>query len=513
MPTATRVLSRFQDLDDVTWTPPVDGAIPYYDQATGKMKTGGVRANAAQLIPGDGAAATPAVVGSTDLTSGIYFGLNAVNVSVGGALKAAFSASALTMSMPLAMGGNAIIGDAAVGGSLTLQSTSGIGTTDFIRFLVGSNGGTEAIRIIDSGYVGIGVAAPNEQLEIAGNLRLPVTTATTGIIKAGSTVFLHTYGTSNVFLGPRAGNFTLTGTSLLGIGADALGSVTSGGTNTAIGGNALTSLTSGSNNTAIGQAALYGLISVDSATAVGTSALRVSTGGLNTAIGHNALAQTSTGTENVSVGYLAGYANTSGAQNTFLGAQSGNVGSSANLTNATAIGYGAIVTASNAVILGNGANVGIGTSAPGAKLDITDAANTIGIRLTGYSLTGSSALPMVTQAGTLNTFGANFDVWKLAVTDTAHGAGVNALGIYGGAAGATALMTLDLTGALILASVAAALLFKTTTALITAVDGVGIAAFTLNMIGSTGGPTVAAQNGWEKGQDSAGNTIWRPIWK
>lgn len=55
--------------------------------------------------------------------------------------------------------------------------------------------------------------------------------------------------------------------------------------------------------------------------------------------------------------------------------------------------------------------------------------------------------------------------------------------------------------------------FKTSTALVTAVDGGSTAAFTANMVGSTGGPTTAAQNGWVKMQDSGGATIWVPVWK
>lgn len=54
---------------------------------------------------------------------------------------------------------------------------------------------------------------------------------------------------------------------------------------------------------------------------------------------------------------------------------------------------------------------------------------------------------------------------------------------------------------------------KTTTPLITATNGSAIALFTLNMIGSTGGPATAAQNGWLKMLDSAGATIWVPVWK
>lgn len=55
--------------------------------------------------------------------------------------------------------------------------------------------------------------------------------------------------------------------------------------------------------------------------------------------------------------------------------------------------------------------------------------------------------------------------------------------------------------------------FKTSTALVTATDGSNTAAFTANMVASTGGPTTAAQNGWLKMQDSTGATVWVPVWK
>jgi hypothetical protein len=76
-----------------------------------------------------------------------------------------------------------------------------------------------------------------------------------------------------------------------------------------------------------------------------------------------------TGSNNTAMGYIAGYNNTTGTYNTFLGAYAGYT-STGTLTNATAIGYNTQVTQSNSVILGNGANVGIGTTAPTVKLDV-----------------------------------------------------------------------------------------------------------------------------------------------
>lgn len=57
-----------------------------------------------------------------------------------------------------------------------------------------------------------------------------------------------------------------------------------------------------------------------------------------------------------------------------------------------------------------------------------------------------------------------------------------------------------------------AAVFKTTTALITA-TGASTPTFGTNFIGGTGGPTVAAQNGWMKLKDSSGATVWMPVWK
>ena len=67
-------------------------------------------------------------------------------------------------------------------------------------------------------------------------------------------------------------------------------------------------------------------------------------------------------------------ANTTGSNNTFIGYQAG-PGTATQLTNATALGANALVSASNALVLGgtgaNAVNVGIGTADPQAVLDIT----------------------------------------------------------------------------------------------------------------------------------------------
>jgi hypothetical protein len=109
---------------------------------------------------------------------------------------------------------------------------------------------------------------------------------------------------------------------------------------------------------------------------IGFDALYQDTGGNNTALGAGTLVNSTTGSYNVAVGNNAGGTNDSsnitGSANLALGAFAGF--STGNLTNATAIGSGAVVSESNALVLGTiGTNVGIGTTAPGHLLDVAGA--------------------------------------------------------------------------------------------------------------------------------------------
>ena len=75
------------------------------------------------------------------------------------------------------------------------------------------------------------------------------------------------------------------------------------------------------------------------------------------------------------------------------------------MTNATAIGARARVSQSNSVILGNNANVGIGNSAPTAKLHLNSgAANQSGLRL--ENLTSSSPAAALNQTKFLTVDGS-----------------------------------------------------------------------------------------------------------
>ncbi len=245
-----------------------------------------------------------------------------------------------------------------------------------VNYFNGTSWSTK-MAFLPSGNVGIGVIAPAERLEIAGNFRLPATTAPggvpAGVIFSGANRFIHNFGTANFFAGVNAGNFTMTGMRNTAVGPGALASNTTGNSNTAMGVNALLGNTGGLNNTAVGDTALQNNTGGTNNTALGYFALGNNTAGFNsTAVGSSALLSNVTGVRNTAVGYRALYSNTTN-DNTAVGCQalevntdgSGNtaLGTTAlahntRASNNTAVGFEALW----ANITGN-SNTAVGTDA------------------------------------------------------------------------------------------------------------------------------------------------------
>ena len=232
-------------------------------------------------------------------------------------------------------------------------------------------GGLSASAFQPAGaYASLGANTFTATQTINADISLPATTSdsTQGVISIGAP-FLHNYGPSgsgNIFLGLQAGNFSTTGTSDTAVGYQALQKNISGSENTANGSQALAANLTGQSNTATGYAALAANNAGSSNTADGYQALTLNnTGGSNTAIGYSALNNNTMGSYNTAGGYYALLNNGTGSYNTALGFLAGPDSSNPNLTNATALGANAVVSASNTLVLGSTSTVtqvGLGVS-------------------------------------------------------------------------------------------------------------------------------------------------------
>ena len=273
-----------------------------------------------------------------------------------------------------------------------VKNATGKGTTDYVPLWLSTTKLGNSNIFQSPAGVGIGTTAPAATLDVNGAVN-----AATGYNLGGLPFAYGSANLDNAFLG-FAGNSTTTGTSNTASGVLALRNNSTGSFNTATGEGALAINSTGGGNTAIGFDALYFNVSGSSNTASGAGALEVnSSGSFNAATGGGALANNTTGGYNAAVGVEALYFNTTGSANTAVGEESllynatgsnnsalgflaGPDSKSPNLSYATAIGAGAIVSESNALVLGGPlgsaaqVKVGIGTATPANVFTIAQGA-------------------------------------------------------------------------------------------------------------------------------------------
>jgi len=177
-------------------------------------------------------------------------------------------------------------------------------------------------------------------------------------------------GSGNLFVGPGAGS---TGSFNTFVGAGAGQFNTASSSNSFFGFEAGQANTFGNANSFFGYSAGLSNTTATFNSYFGVNAGRSTTGEANSFFGYAAGDSTTTGGSNTFFGFKAGLSNSAGSNNMAVGYLA-DLGQE-NLTNATAIGANAVVSQSNSLVLGNNANVGIGTETPLFKFHVRTGAD------------------------------------------------------------------------------------------------------------------------------------------
>ena len=260
------------------------------------------------------------------------------------------------------------------GNTGTNPATNFVGTTDLnaLRFRVNNQWAGELNP--NTGNTSLGLNAgnaattANSNIAIGTNALYSNTTVGNIIAIGDSALYSQNAGIQNMAVGSKALYSSTNGNNNTAIGTQSMYTNKSGYQNTATGLQTLYSNTTGAQNTAMGTVSLYSNTVGSDNVAYGSGSLQFNTtGDQNTAIGVQSLDQNTVGQENTAIGYTSMYFNT-GSNNTSLGRASlytNTTGSnntaigyaadvsSGGLSNATAVGNGAIVNASNKAVIGN----------------------------------------------------------------------------------------------------------------------------------------------------------------
>ena len=320
--------------------------------------------------------------------SNVAIGLNALNNNVSGSYATAVGYNAMRFANNASsffVNENVAVGYEALRGSTISSANTGSDNT-----AVGYQSMTN--NTTGTGNVAIGNAALHSNTDgiyntVVGWGAMENSVSASSNVAIGADVLQGSSGGSNTGVGAFSLDQNTTGVQNTAVGHLALSGNVDGAYNSAVGRSSLLNNINGQNNVAMGYSTLSANTSGNLNVAVGSFSLSNNiTGSNNSAFGHNALKE-STGNQNVGIGYNAGDNNVNGSSNTFIGNNADAFLD--NFTNATAIGANAQVGASNSLVLGNNANVGIGINAPSELLEI----NGGNVKITG----GGTANPLVVR--------------------------------------------------------------------------------------------------------------------
>lgn len=270
--------------------------------------------------------------------------------------------------------------------------------------------GSEWMRLIAAGNLGIGTNAPAFLLDVNGDVNI----SSGQIYRIGGDHMLSNIGTRNSFVGVGALSSGVSGIDNVSVGYNAGTTLTSGNRNVSVGSRAGTSITTGTDNVSIGYFAGSDNTTGSSNTFVGSQAGLSSDGvdnntyigwrsgythisGVNVAAIGARSAESNDGNGTIAVGFRAGQF-AEGARNFYIGYQAGPQADGSSYQNTGAIGAYAIATQDSSIVIGGvkgingasyGVNVGIGTTAPANRFELVKGtAGQSGLRLT--SLAGAT---------------------------------------------------------------------------------------------------------------------------
>jgi hypothetical protein len=273
-------------------------------------------------------------------------------------------------------------------------------TSSTTTLLVQNANASSSLVVLDNGNVysnGPGFIASNTAFGFQ-SLNNPSGSATQNAAFGYQNFVANNYaGYDNVAIGFRAIQNATTGYQNMGIGTETLQNLTVGSANTAVGHSVLRFATANTSNTGIGYYSLY--------------TLGANQGNSNTGIGGYAFQAMTTGSSNIGIG--AGSSTfKSGSFNIFIGAAStqiitgsGNViiGNnqtllSSSLDNTIAISDG---SGNMRIYVSSSGNVGIGTTTPNARLDVSGSLNISGsgTQVPFQITSGSTSLLFVSGSG------------------------------------------------------------------------------------------------------------------
>jgi hypothetical protein len=373
------------------------GSINGVNGATADTNVGiGTTAPTARLhVVGDGLFTGNLTVNGTLNTTGSTLSSNIVNATT------QFNIGSDRVLTGSATFGNLFVGQGAGGSTSSsnfnsffgISAGSSNGSGDSNSFFGYSTGGSNTLGRFNTffgAFAGESNTIGNENAFFGGNAGLSNTKGENNSFFGQAAGYANTEGGNNSFFGFGAGNANTTGSFNSFFGQEAGFKNTADG-NSFFGRFAGYSNTVGINNSFFGLNAGYANVGGIQNSFFGQNAGGSNqSGGNNSFFGQNAGAANKTGGNNSffgqNAGSFTGFSNTAGNQNSFFGVNAGAANDSGfsntavgfnadfganNLHNATAIGNGAIVSQSDALVLGNSiVKVGIGTSTPSASLHV-----------------------------------------------------------------------------------------------------------------------------------------------